>query len=94
VGVDAGQRGVTAPVSFAIDRSHRSIAEDADPLEIYRREDDRWIVGAVHGGDDVVRAEAFDAARALVVARRDGLTVWRPAHRARAWTTRGSATAD
>jgi Uma2 family endonuclease len=33
----------------------------ARTLEIYRREGDRWIVVAVHGGTDIVRAEPFDA---------------------------------
>jgi Uma2 family endonuclease len=37
----------------------------ADPLartlEVYRLEDTRWIVVAAYGGDDVVRAEPFDA---------------------------------
>jgi len=40
----------------------------AKTLEVYRREDDRWIVAAVHGGDDVVRAEPF-AAVELAIAR-------------------------
>jgi Uma2 family endonuclease len=31
-------------------------------LEIYRLEAGRWVVVATHGGDDVVRAEPFDAA--------------------------------
>jgi Uma2 family endonuclease len=30
-------------------------------LEVYRLEDARWIVGANHGGDDVVRAAPFQA---------------------------------
>jgi len=30
-------------------------------LEVYRLADGHWIVAAVHGGDDVVRAEPFDA---------------------------------
>ncbi len=30
-------------------------------LEIYRLEDDRWVVASAHGGTDVVRAEPFDA---------------------------------
>jgi Uma2 family endonuclease len=37
----------------------------ADPLartlEVYRLEGDRWVVVATYGGDDVVRAEPFDA---------------------------------
>jgi Uma2 family endonuclease len=33
----------------------------AHTLEVYRLEHDRWLVAAVHGGDDVVRAEPFDA---------------------------------
>jgi hypothetical protein len=33
----------------------------ARTLEVYRLEDGRWIVAATHGGDDVVRAEPFDA---------------------------------
>ena len=31
-------------------------------LEIYRLEAQRWVVVATHGGDDVIRAEPFDAA--------------------------------
>jgi Uma2 family endonuclease len=31
-------------------------------LEVYRLEAGHWVVVAVHGGDDVVRAEPFDAA--------------------------------
>ena len=30
-------------------------------LEVYRLEAGRWIVAATHGGDEVVRAEPFDA---------------------------------
>ena len=33
----------------------------ARTLEVYRLEDDRWIVASTHGGDDIVRAEPFDA---------------------------------
>jgi Uma2 family endonuclease len=33
----------------------------ARTLEVYRLAEGRWIVAAVHGGDDVVRAEPFDA---------------------------------
>ena len=33
----------------------------AQTLEIYRLEAGRWIVAAIHGGDDTVRAEPFDA---------------------------------
>jgi Uma2 family endonuclease len=33
----------------------------ARTLEAYRLSDDRWIVGAVRGSDDVVRIEPFDA---------------------------------
>jgi Uma2 family endonuclease len=33
----------------------------ARTLEVYRLEDGRWVVAATHGGDDVVRAEPFDA---------------------------------
>jgi Uma2 family endonuclease len=40
----------------------------AHTLEVFRLEEERWIVAAVHGGDDVVRAEPFDAlALALAV---------------------------
>jgi len=40
----------------------------AHTLEVFRLEGDRWVVAAVHGGDDVVRAEPFDAlALALAV---------------------------
>jgi hypothetical protein len=30
-------------------------------LEIYRLESGRWVVVEIHAGDDVVRAEPFDA---------------------------------
>jgi Uma2 family endonuclease len=40
----------------------------ARTLELYRRDGDRWIVAGVHGGDDVVRAEPFDAVE-LALAR-------------------------
>ncbi len=30
-------------------------------LEVYRLEGERWIVASTHGGDDVARAEPFDA---------------------------------
>ena len=33
----------------------------ARTLEVYRLEDGRWVVAATYGGDDVVRAEPFDA---------------------------------
>ncbi len=33
----------------------------ARTLEVYRLEDRRWIVASTHGGDEVVRAEPFDA---------------------------------
>ena len=33
----------------------------ARTLEVYRLEDAHWIVAATHGGDDVIRAEPFDA---------------------------------
>jgi Uma2 family endonuclease len=33
----------------------------ARTLEVYRLEDDRWIVASTHGGHDVVRVEPFDA---------------------------------
>jgi Uma2 family endonuclease len=33
----------------------------ARTLEVYRLDAGRWIVAATHGGDDVVRAEPFDA---------------------------------
>jgi hypothetical protein len=33
----------------------------ARTLEVYRLGDGRWIVASAHGGDDVVRAEPFDA---------------------------------
>jgi Uma2 family endonuclease len=33
----------------------------ARTLEIYRLEGGRWVVVSVHGGDDVVRAEPFEA---------------------------------
>ncbi len=40
----------------------------AHTLEVFRLEEERWIVAAVHGGDEVVRAEPFDAlALALAV---------------------------
>jgi Uma2 family endonuclease len=40
----------------------------ARTLEIYRRDGDHWVVVAVHGGDEVVRAEPFDAVE-LALAR-------------------------
>jgi len=65
---------VVSPSTGRIDRSRKMrIYGDAgvpslwlvDPLartlEIYRREGNRWIVVAVHGGADTVRAEPFDA---------------------------------
>ncbi len=33
----------------------------AQTLEVYRLEDDRWIVASTHAGGDAVRAEPFDA---------------------------------
>lgn len=33
----------------------------ARTLEAYPLEDGRWVVASAHGGDDVVRAEPFDA---------------------------------
>jgi Uma2 family endonuclease len=33
----------------------------ARTLEVYRLEDTRWIVVATHGGEDVIRAEPFEA---------------------------------
>ncbi len=33
----------------------------ARTLEVYRLEDHRWIVASTHGGDEIVRAEPFDA---------------------------------
>jgi len=65
---------VVSPSTGRIDRSRkmRIYAREGvehlwfvDPiartLEIYRLEAGRWVVVAVHGGDDVVRAEPFDA---------------------------------
>jgi Uma2 family endonuclease len=65
---------VISPSSARIDRSRkmRIYARESiehlwfvDPLartlEVYRLEADRWIVAATDGGDDVVRAEPFDA---------------------------------
>ncbi len=40
----------------------------AHTLEVYRLADGRWVVVSTHGGDDVVRAEPFDAV-ALRLAR-------------------------
>jgi Uma2 family endonuclease len=37
------------------------INPDLQTLEVFRNEGGRWIVAATHGGDDVVRAEPFDA---------------------------------
>ena len=72
---------VVSPTTGRIDRSRKMrIYGEAgvpslwlvDPLartlEVYRREGDRWIVAAVHGGADVVRAEPFDAVE-LAIAR-------------------------
>ena len=33
----------------------------ARTLEVYRLEDGRWLVASTHGGDEVIRAEPFDA---------------------------------
>ena len=30
-------------------------------LEVYRLESGRWVVASTHGGDDLVRAEPFEA---------------------------------
>jgi hypothetical protein len=30
-------------------------------LEIYRLEESRWVVAGAHGGEEIVRAEPFDA---------------------------------
>jgi len=40
----------------------------ANTIEVYRLDAGRWIVSSNHGGDDVVRAEPFDAI-AIAVAR-------------------------
>ena len=65
---------VVAPSTGRIDRSRKMriygnagvtslwlVEPLAKTLEVYRREADRWVVAAVHGGDEVVRAEPFDA---------------------------------
>ena len=65
---------VIAPSTGRIDRSRkmaiyaREHVPDlwfVDPLartlEVYRLVDGRWVVAAVHGGDERVRAEPFDA---------------------------------
>ena len=65
---------VISPSTGAIDRSRkmRIYARESvrhlwlvDPttrtLEVYRLEGGRWIVASTHGGEDVVRAEPFDA---------------------------------
>ena len=33
----------------------------ANTLEIHRLEEGRWIVASTHGGDEIVRAEPFEA---------------------------------
>lgn len=65
---------VISPSTGTIDRSRkmRIYAREGighlwlvDPLvqtlEVYRLENERWIVASTHGGDDIVRAEPFDA---------------------------------
>ena len=65
---------VISPSTGAIDRSrkmriyaresvHHLWLVDPSPrtLEVYRLEEGRWIVASTHGGDDVVRAEPFEA---------------------------------
>jgi Uma2 family endonuclease len=65
---------VVSPATGAIDRGHkmRIYARHAvehlwivDPvtrtLEVYRLEGSRWAVASTHGGQEVVRAEPFDA---------------------------------
>jgi|SRR5262245_12517855 len=64
----------TSPATGAIDRGRkmRIYAREGvrhlwivDPLartlEVYRLEDERWVVAATHAGEDVVRVEPFDA---------------------------------
>jgi len=34
---------------------------EARTLEVYRREGERWLLVATHGGDALVRAEPFEA---------------------------------
>ena len=41
---------------WLVDPDHRT-------LEVYRLEDDRWIVAGTYAGDERVRAEPFDAVR-------------------------------
>jgi len=36
-------------------------------LEVYRLESGRWVVASTHGGDDLVRAEPFDAVELDIV---------------------------
>lgn len=65
---------VVSPSTATIDRARkmRIYARDRVPhlwlldplprtLEVFRLEGDRWVVAAVHGGTEVVRAEPFDA---------------------------------
>jgi Uma2 family endonuclease len=65
---------IVSPSTGRVDRSRKMPRYAADgvahlwlvdpsarTLEIYRLEAGRWIVAAAHGGDDVVRAEPFDA---------------------------------
>lgn len=72
---------VISPATGRIDRSRkmRIYAREGvahlwfvDPLartlEVYRLDGGRWIVAATHGGDDIVRAEPFDAVE-LALAR-------------------------
>lgn len=45
--------------------TYEDLMQVPDPLvrtlEVYRLEGERWLVASTHGGDDVVRAEPFDA---------------------------------
>jgi Uma2 family endonuclease len=72
---------VVSPTTAGLDRVHklRIYARESvghlwmvDPLaktlEVYRLEAGRWTVASTHGGDDVVRAEPFDAVE-LEIAR-------------------------
>jgi Uma2 family endonuclease len=65
---------VVSPRTGRLDRTHKMgiyTREDVrhlwlvDPLahtlEVYRLEERRWLVSSTHGGDDVVRAEPFEA---------------------------------
>ncbi len=51
-----------------------------ETLEVYRRQDEAWLLVLIAGGDDVVRAEPFDAIEILLTPLwiRPASGVWPP----------------